>query len=542
MIGSILEAREPTCRIPICKQVARRKQLFFWNLLPLPRFVKAKQNKGMGVSLIIVSNRVAEFSEDAPVEGGLASALSHAVKKSGAVWIGTKPCPNVDRKRKPLLELRRTGEGSIGRVDVPEDMYQRYYAGFANSALWPILHSRPDLIRTDAQDYAAYREINKQMASALSWVARPDSQIWVHDYHFLTVGEELRRLGADFPIGFFLHTPFPAWTTLPALPHHRDLVRAMLEFQLIGFQTDGDRRNFAEYVKHELGLSLTSDFVVSKTGTRLGCFPVGVDARSFARNAVKAVAEPDIARLRAGLQNTKLIIGVDRIDYSKGIGNRLRALDLLLETSPQLRRRISFLQIALPSRSQIEVYGNLQSELAQRVSDINGRHGEVDWTPIRYLTKGFAQSKLAGLYRSARVGLVTPLFDGMNLIAKEYVAAQDPADPGVLVLSEFAGSARQLRAAVIVNPHDIDGMAHAIRRAVDMPLDERRERWASMMAVIEKASIHDWYSRFMAAFSAAVLAQEPPVPSILLPSAMVVADGHAGESVARKPHPERAAQ
>jgi trehalose 6-phosphate synthase len=494
------------------------------------------------VSLIIVSNRVAELSENAPVEGGLASALSHAVRRSGAIWIGTRACEDVNRHRKPLFELQRSGAGSIGRVDVPADIYQRYYAGFANAALWPILHSRPDLIRSNAQDYAAYREINRLMAAALLWIAQPDAQIWVHDYHFLTVAEELRHRGAKFPTGFFLHTPFPARNTLLALPHHRELVRAMLRFDLIGFQTEGDQRNFSDYVKHELRLTITKD-VVSQAGARLGCYPVGVDARAFAHNAFRASSEPDIVRLREAGQNAKLIIGVDRIDYSKGIDNRLRAFELLLDGDPQLKRRITLLQIALPSRTQIPVYGNLQNELALRVSSINGRHGEIDWTPIRYLTKGFAQAKLAGLYRSAQIGLVTPLFDGMNLIAKEYVAAQDPSDPGVLVLSEFAGSARQLDAAVIVNPHDIDAMAQCIRRAVNMTLHERRERWTSMMAVIERASIHDWYSRFMAALSAVAPAGTMGAHSpIVVPSPAVVPDESGAAGMGREELPERAAQ
>jgi trehalose 6-phosphate synthase len=495
----------------------------------------------VGVSLIIVSNRVAELNENAPVEGGLASALSHAVKKSGAVWIGTRASPIVSRDRKPLLELQRAGAGSVGRLDVPEEIYNRYYAGFANSALWPILHSRPDLIRTDKLDYAAYREINRLMASALLWAAQSDTQIWVHDYHFLTVADEMHHLGAGFPMGFFLHTPFPARSTMQALPHHRELVRAMLQYRLIGFQTEGDRQNFAGYLRNELGLAVTGDFVVPKTDTRLGCFPVGVDSGAFARNAVNAAAEPDIVRLRAGLRTTKLLIGVDRIDYSKGIDNRLRAFDLFLESDSRLKRQVSLLQIALPSRSQIPVYGNLQSELAGRVSDINGRHGEIDWTPIRYLTKGFAQSKLAGLYRSAQVGLVTPLFDGMNLIAKEYVAAQNPSDPGALVLSEFAGSARQLDAAVIVNPHDIDGMAHAIRRAVNMPPEERRERWGSMMASIEKANIHDWYSQFMKALGAAAKPLHAR-PAVVVRAPTVVPERRSANLIAMDPLAERAAQ
>ncbi len=454
----------------------------------------------MGVQVIILSNRVCDLKDEAPIEGGLASALSHPVRQSGAIWIGTRERPGGITQAKPLVDFRRAGQGSIGRADIPSDIYQRFYAGFANSALWPVLHSRPDLIRIAAEDYTAYREVNRRMAEAVLATAQDDTLIWVHDYHFLTVAEELRSRGSRNPAGFFLHTPFPARQTLLSLPNHREIVRAMLHFQLIGFQTEPDKRNFEHYLSNELGLALNGD-VVLQSGTRLGCFPVGIDAGDFARNASEAAAGPDITRLRATLQSSKLMIGVDRIDYSKGIDNRLRAVDHLLASEPALKRQISYLQIALPCRQQIAAYHNLHNELAVRVSEINGRHGEIDWMPIRYLNKGFPQAKLAGLYRSAAVGLVTPMHDGMNLVAKEYVAAQDPANPGVLVLSEFAGSAQQLAAALMVNPHDVDAIGRSIRRALGMTLEERKERWTAMMAVIEASGVQTWYAQFVEALS-----------------------------------------
>jgi trehalose 6-phosphate synthase len=462
------------------------------------------------VSVILVSNRVASAKADGPIEGGLASALLQAVKHSGAIWVGSRVrAPNSSRPQ--LAALEAMGAGAIAKVDLPGDRYRRFYEGFANSALWPVLHSRPDLIRAGEEDYAAYCEVNGLMARGLRSFLRPDALIWVHDYHFLTLAKELRRLGVDRPIGFFLHTPFPERSSFSSLPRHRDLVRAMLQYDLIGFQTDGDRTNFADYVRKELGLTVAALAFVSETKTRIETFPIGINTQAFAADAIKAAARPEIARLRASLQNARLVIGVDRIDYSKGLENRFRAFDQLFGSSPELKRQLSLLQIGLPSRVQIPTYGHLQNELAALVSDINGRHGEVDWLPIRYLNKGFAQSTLAGLYRTAQIGLVTPLHDGMNLVAKEYVAAQNPLDPGVLVLSSFAGAAKQLDAALLVNPNDTADMTRAIRHALAMPLNERRERWETMMAVLENNDVDTWFSSFMASLAkSARLPQIPP--------------------------------
>jgi trehalose 6-phosphate synthase len=451
------------------------------------------------VTSILVSNRVVSPKADGPVEGGLASALLQAVRNSGAIWVGTRIGQSETGRKEPLAALEALGSGATARVDIPAERYRRYYEGFANSALWPILHSRPDLIRVDQDDFTAYCEVNAIMARALRGFLKPDSMIWVHDYHFLTLGRELRRLGVDRPIGFFLHTPFPRPNNFVSLPGHREIVRAMLQYDLIGFQTDADLLNFSTYVERNLGMSVTARNFVTETRTLLASFPIGIDATAFAADAVKAAARPDIARLRASLMGAKLVIGVDRIDYSKGLENRLRAFDRLFQTSPELKRQVSMLQIALPSRGQISTYCRLQSELATLVSEVNGKHGEIDWTPIRYLNKGFNQAALAGLYRAAHVGLVTPLYDGMNLVAKEYVAAQNPLDPGMLVLSERAGAAQQLDAAILVNPHDTEGIAEAVRTAMTMPLDERRERWQAMMAVLERDNIGAWFSDFMSA-------------------------------------------
>jgi trehalose 6-phosphate synthase len=248
--------------------------------------------------------------------------------------------------------------------------------------------------------------------------------------------------------------------------------------------------------------------------TRVAVFPIGIDVEKFALQAAKAVSHPDVSRLRRSLNGEKLAIGVDRLDYSKGLINRINAFDRMWTQQPALARTVSLLQIATPSRGAIEAYGNLQNELAKLVSDVNGRHGEVDWTPIRYLNKGFSQTVLAGLYRTAQVGVVTPLHDGMNLVAKEYVAAQNPVDPGVLVLSKFAGAANELDTALQVNPHDIDGMARTLATALSMPLTERRMRWEAMMTKLRASTIQQWFADFVDALQGAEIdkgASEPPI-------------------------------
>ena len=451
------------------------------------------------MSVIVVSNRVARAKTDEPIAGGLASALIPMVRDSGAIWVGSSgQTGDATQSRDSFAKIEALGSGALATVDMPAKHYRGYYEGFANSALWPALHSRPDLIQVTAEDYASYREINAFMARALLRFITSQPVVWVQDYHFLTLGAELRRLDVSRPIGFFLHTPWAAAATMTAVPHHTDLVSAMLAYDLIGFQTDDDRRNFEDYLQHELGLTVTDGEVTSRYGqTRLATFPIGIDVEEFTTRAVKASTRPEIARLRASLQGAKLALGVDRLDYSKGLTNRVRAFGRMFEIEPSLKRTVSMLQVAVPSRGNIRAYRDLKTELAALVGHVNGQHGEVDWIPIRYLNKGFAQLTLAGFYRAAQVGLVTPLHDGMNLVAKEYVAAQNPFDPGVLVLSSFAGAAKELDAALQVNPHDIDGMARQIARAFVMSLDERRERWQSMVAKLRRCSVQSWFSDFL---------------------------------------------
>src|ERR1700691_4830870 len=448
---------------------------------------RVEHQEGTPVDLVVVSNRVSRGKANEPMTGGLAAALLPVVEKSGAIWVGSSGRVRDGAQKEPFAEIEALGAAALAMLDLPAAHYGGYYEGFANSALSAALQSPADLIRASQDDYLSYREVNAFMARALLRFKKPETAFWIQDYHFLALGAELRDLGVTQPVGFFLHTPWPARAVIEGVPHHRELIEAMLAYDLIGFQTQDDCENFLGYLVSCLGLEIEDGVVTSRHGqSRIAVFPIGIDAEKFALQAAKAVSHPDVSRLRRSLNGEKLAIGVDRLDYSKGLVNRINAFDRMWTLQPALARTASLLQIATPSRGAIEAYGNLQSELARLVSDVNGRHGEVDWTPIRYLNKGFSQTVLAGLYRTAQVGVVTPLHDGMNLVAKEYVAAQNPDDPGVLVLSKFAGAANELDTALLVNPHDIDGMAAMIATALSMPLVELRA-----------GTIQQWFADFV---------------------------------------------
>ena len=431
--------------------------------------------------------------------GGLASALLPAVRKSGVVWFGSSgKLRDAADGAPPLVQLETYGRGTIATVDLPAQHYSGFYEGFANSALWPLLHARPDLAKVSTGDYAAYSEVNAYMARTLAAFAGRESTIWVHDYHFLPLGAELRALGVDREIGFFLHTPWPSRRIMARLPQYRDLAHAMLAYDLIGFQTDRDRDNFAELLRTDMrlpGSGLT--FRTHRGLCRLATHPIGIDAREFSASAERSFQDAEVRRLRNSLDGAKLIIGVDRLDYSKGLTHRIHAFDRMLRRHPDMSRKLSMLQIAVPSRCAIDAYRDLHREVAALVGEVNGRHGEVDWTPLRYLNKGYSQATLAGFYRSSAVALITPLLDGMNLVAKEYVAAQNPEDPGVLVLSRYAGAANELDAALLVDPQDIEATARALGTALAMPRSERRVRWQHMNDRLMRHSIHRWFADFM---------------------------------------------
>jgi trehalose 6-phosphate synthase len=459
---------------------------------------------GKSRRLVIVSNRVAVAGPGNSAAGGLAVAILAALRDRGGMWFGWSGQVSDTPPSAPEVVQ---GEGfAYATLDLARQDYDEYYNGFANRVLWPLFHYRPGLIDYQRSDHAGYMRVNRQFAGHLAALLRPTDLIWVHDYHLLPLGDELRRLGVEQPIGFFLHTPFPAAEVFRILPNHSKLIRAMCAYDLIGFQTENDCQGFCDYLVRWAGAKVASGEVQAFGRTmRVGSFPIGIDVDAIAEQAAQSDGSRQIRRLNDSLRERSLIIGVDRLDYSKGLQPRFKAFERLLEMFPETRGRVTLMQIAPPSRSSVPEYLQIRRALETAAGHINGRFAEFDWMPLRYLNKSFNQRTLSGFLRAARIGLVTPIRDGMNLVAKEYVAAQNPSDPGVLVLSCFAGAVRELGDALIVNPFDIDGIAEAMHDALAMPLGERIERWQSMMSILRRNDVTAWRENFVEALQEAAV-------------------------------------
>ncbi len=449
--------------------------------------------------LVIVSNRVGPVRAAAKAAGGLAVALVDALRETGGIWFGWSG--KVREVTDGHVRKEQAGPLTLLTLDLSQDELDAYYNGFANQTLWPLFHYRIDLSQFERAFYLGYQRVNSQFAQTLMQQLRPDDLVWVHDYHFIPFASYLRRMGCQQRIGFFLHIPFPAPEILVTLPVHDSLVRSLFAYDLLGFQTESDRREFVNYCVQEIDGRIVDDHHVEAFGRTIEvrAFPIGIDAENFAEMAASEESIGRFVRMTDVLHGQDQIIGVDRLDYTKGLPDRFRAFEKLLESYPENRGHVTLMQIAPVSRGEVEDYVDLRRELEEMAGNINGRFGEFDWTPIRYLCRGLSRRALAGLYRASRIGLVTPLRDGMNLVAKEYVAAQDPSDPGVLVLSRFTGAAQQLTEAVIVNPYDTEGTAEALQRALRMPIGERVERWQSSMERLRHDSVEWWRNEYLTA-------------------------------------------
>jgi len=452
--------------------------------------------------LVIASNRTAK--PGAPRVGGLSVALWEALaERGGGVWFGWSG-EVLDRETRGV-RLFADGEVDFALADLTSKEHEGYYMGYANRALWPVFHYRIDLAEFDDDAFEIYEGVNKRFGRLLSQILRKDDVVWVHDYHFLLMGRELRYNGWDGPIGFFLHIPFPAPEIFTALPNHARLARGLAEFDLLGFQTKRDTANFCRYMIEYHGAEQVSPdrLKVFDRTIRVDAFPIGIDPEDIAKAAAAEEGKAGAERLKNILSDRALVLGVDRMDYSKGLPQRLEAFERLLEAHEDMRGHVTFVQIAPPSRELVDAYQDLREQVDQLTGRINGDYSDLDWTPVRYLARGYPRNTLAGLYRIARVGLVTPLYDGMNLVAKEFIAAQDPQDPGVLVLSEFAGAAEQMSEAILVNPHDVGGMAEAIRRALTMPLEERKQRYEALNKIVVEEDVAWWRRAYLQALEAA---------------------------------------
>jgi trehalose 6-phosphate synthase len=453
--------------------------------------------------LVAVSNRIS-LPRRGAAPGGLAVGLGAAMRSRGGMWFGWSG--DIVETPSHVADTTRRDGITYATIDLTAAEHEEHYLGFCNGVLWPVFHYFPDNFRHREEHYERYLSVNQRFASSLLPLLRPDDVVWVHDFHLLPLAQRLRAGGATQPIGLFLHIPFPQVELLRVLPVYGELMGAMLEYDLIGFQTASDLEAFRAAVVHLWGpeaLVTDDEICVGSRRLRAGVFPIGVDVDGIQAEVQRARSSEACRRMVTGLLSRKLMIGVDRLDYSKGLVERFGAYERFLQTHPENLGRVTFLQIAPLSRPDLHAYASIRSELEQATGRTNGRFADTDWTPIRYLNRNFPHDVLMAFMQCAQVGIVTPLRDGMNLVAKEFVAAQDPDDPGVLILSTLAGASRELTGALLVNPYDTRGMAHAIQQAFNMPLDERRARHAGMLQTLRKSDIHAWYSRYLAGLVAA---------------------------------------
>ena len=461
--------------------------------------------------LVVISNRVAvpKARGAAGAQGGLAGALNAALGKHGGTWFGWsgEECAEFTG------ELSRHDQDgvTIATVDLPAQDVEEYYNGYANSTLWPLFHYRLDLTAYESEFGRGYERVNERFAEAAAPLIEANDLVWVHDYHLIPLGERLRSRGIGNRLGFFLHIPWPPTRLFVSLPFHERLVRTMLAYDVLGFQTQEWLDSFLHYCRNELGAQVdeATGTVRFEGHTVLAkAYPIGVDWDHLQGQLDTGEARQAGARLMASTRHRTTMIGVDRLDYSKGLPERIDGIARLFERYPERVGELVFVQIAPPSREDVESYRQIRALLERKTGQVNGAFSEVDKVPIRYVNRGHSLAELMGFYRAAKIGLVTPLRDGMNLVAKEYVAAQDPDDPGVLILSRFAGAAQQLggagdddEGAVLVNPHSPDDLARAIRTALDMEPAERKARYDAMIGTVRDDHVHAWTRDFVADLS-----------------------------------------
>ncbi len=458
--------------------------------------------------LLAISNRLPDLR--APTEpgetrkknvGGLVSALEPVLTARNGLWLGWSgrtdaggPAagPGFDDSAAPALAW----------IDLSRDLHRRYYNGFSNGALWPLFHTFPARVAFHDEDWEAYVRVNDLFAEAARSLVPEDTPIWIHDYHLLLLGAALRRRGHRGPVGLFLHIPFPGPDLFRMIPWSDRILEDLLACDLLGFHTPNDVANVLQCAGSLSPAKVGDDAILHRGHrTRVRAFPIGIIPEGFQEAPDPDVADEAAALIRS-IGTSELILGIDRLDYTKGIPERLEAFARLLVLFPEWRGKVAFVQISVPSRADVPEYKQQRNRIEAAVGRINGEFGEAHWTPVRYLYRSYNRNQLAQFYRAARVGMVTPLRDGMNLVAKEYVAAQTAANPGVLLLSRFAGAAVELRDALLTNPWHIDGMARDLDRALRMPLPERLERHAKLAAIVRRTTALTWAEDFVGALEA----------------------------------------
>jgi trehalose 6-phosphate synthase len=448
--------------------------------------------------LVLISNRVVELGKAAQA-GGVAVVIADILRARGGLWFGWSGSITEDRAliSAPAKVTRSKSHSQVATVPLSSGEHRDYYLGYSNSVLWPVFHNRLDLAQFDAGYYPSYVDVNERFADALVPLLRADDVLWIHDYHLIPLAAALRRRGAENAIGFFLHIPVPPWQTFLAIPEHRELARAFSAYDLVGLQTKADVANLIKFLEDGAAGRILQDGHIRVFDRELAVesFPVGIDLSEFADTASTGGRAPD---------GPQRIIGVDRLDYTKGLPQKLTAFGRFLEKYPAYRGKVVLSQIAPPTRESVEAYTDIRRTLEAMSGKINGMFGELDWVPIHYIHRSAPRRRLREIYRGSRIGMFTPLRDGMNLVAKEYIAAQDPDDPGVVILSRFAGAAEQLVDALIVNPYNVEEMADAIRIALEMDKPERIRRHARLLAAIKAHDTMAWQQSFIGALETCV--------------------------------------
>lgn len=466
--------------------------------IPIKSATRVRSSTASRFELLSISNRLPHLrsSTESGTQrkkgvGGLVAALEPALAARKGVWLGWSGQVLPGPEPGPVL-VDDEAQPSLAWLDFPAEWQEKYYNGFCNQTLWPIFHSFPGRVHLSEDQWKCYTTVNEAFAQSIVELVSPTTSVWAHDYHLLLLARALRRRGHKGPMGLFLHIPFPAADLFTIMPWAETLLDGMLDFDLLGFHTSGFVDNFRQCVGALSPAKVADDVIVHRgRRIRIRAFPIGIIPEDFQNVPDPAMAE-EIAALLSPLSGSRLIIGIDRLDYTKGIPERLLAFGRLLELFPEWRGKVSFLQVSVPSRENVPEYSEQRARVENIVGRVNGEFGETNWVPIRYLYRSYGRVQLSQLYRAAHVGCVTPLRDGMNLVAKEYVAAQNPENPGVLLLSSFAGAARELREALLTNPWHVDGMARDMDRALRMPPEERKARHSKLLATVTRTTALTW--------------------------------------------------
>ncbi len=462
--------------------------------------------------LVIVSNRlpvVLKRENDTwRIEagaGGLVTALAPVLSRNGGLWIGWPGTSTNEDIREPMQRFAREHGYSLQPIHLDQEQVRGFYYGFSNEVLWPLLHGFHTRCNFEPWYWRKYQEVNRLFAEQIMQVTSEEDYIWVHDYHLMCVAQQMKAAGSRHNCGFFLHIPFPGPETFLKLPWRREVLSAMLDYDLVGFQTHEDTMNFLRCLQclcSEVGYEERESLFHIRCGGRevkAGCFPISIDFEQFEESARSGEVERRTAKLNLLHPDQQLILGVDRLDYTKGVPQRLKALDRVLSQHPELQERISLLQLLVPSREEVSEYQALKEHIERMVGEINGRYTRPGWIPIHYLYRSLHRQELVSFYRASEMALITPLWDGMNLVAKEYCACNYRED-GVLILSEFAGAASQLyENAILVNPYDVEGLAESIRQGFYMSPSERQSRMSGLRETIRKYDIHFWLNSFLEA-------------------------------------------